>query len=138
MNLNEQFRIISIFHYVVGGFHALFGSFGLIHFFMGLMFVLNPAMMEPRSAGAPPVAWIGWVFVLVGGGWVLFGWTLGLCTILSGRYIAQRRKRIFSIVVASVNCAMVPFGTVLGIFTLILLTRDDVRALYGEPGGGPA
>lgn len=35
MSRNEQIRILSIFHYVVGALHALFGSFGLIHFSSG-------------------------------------------------------------------------------------------------------
>jgi len=35
-------------------------------------------------------------------------------------------------VTASLLCMMVPFGTVLGVFTLIVLSRDSVRRLYGE------
>ncbi len=133
MNLSEQLRILSIFHYVVGGLHALIGSFGLIHFSLGLMFMMDPKFL-PSSSGGPPF-WIGLLFAAVGGSFVLFGWVLGFLTILSGRYIAARKKRAFSIVMGAINCAMVPVGTVLGVFDIILLSKEETKRLYGE--GGP-
>jgi hypothetical protein len=62
---------------------------------------------------------------------VLAAWTISICTILSGRRIAQRRWQTFSIVMAAINCMIMPFGTVLGIFTIIALTRPEVKAMYG-------
>ena len=54
MSRNEQLRILSIFHYVVGGMHAFFGSFGLLHFFIGISFLVNPSpkflMTSPEGA----------------------------------------------------------------------------------------
>jgi hypothetical protein len=133
MALQEQLRILSIFHYVVGGLHALFGSFGLIHFSMGLLFLFGPgAFASSGGHGQAPPPFFGLIFVIVGGGIVLVGWTLGVLTILAGRNIALRRKRTFSLIMGCINCALFPFGTVLGVFDVILLTRDDVRALYGE------
>jgi hypothetical protein len=35
------------------------------------------------------------------------------------------------VVVAAVSCLMVPFGTVLGIFTIVILSRDSVKRLFG-------
>ena len=129
MSRDEQLRILSIFHYVVGGMHAFFGSFGLIHFFIGISFLANPSAWGGHSQAAPP-AWFGLIFAVLGGGFVLFGWTLGLVTILSGRLIAGRKNRKFSIVVGAINCAMMPLGTALGVFDIILLTNDEVKALY--------
>jgi len=130
MNLNEQLRILSIFHYVVGGLHALFGSFGLFHFSIGLAIVLHAPAWNSTPGQTGPPEWFGWIFLLIGGGFVLFGWTLGAATILSGRFIAQRRRRTYSIVVGAINCAMMPFGTALGVFDILLLTKDEVRAQY--------
>lgn len=133
--MQEQLRILSIFHYVVGGLHALFGSMGLIHLTMGLFMFFAPSAFGPSGSGvqASPPVFFGLFFAIFGGLFVIVGWTLGLLTILSGRNIAQRKKRMFSVVIGCINCAFIPFGTVLGIFDVILLTRDDVRALYGEP-----
>jgi len=131
MNLDEQLRILSIFHYVVGGLHALFGSFGLIHFFIGISMAVDPSLWA-SGAEAPP-GWVGLFFALFGGAFVLFGWALGFVTILSGRYIAKRKHRIFSIVIGAINCAMMPIGTVLGVFDIILLTKDETRGQYELP-----
>jgi len=133
MTLKEQLNLLSIFHYVVGGLHALFGSFGLIHFTIGLCVLFGGfGSMAQTPPGNEPPAFIGLFFAIFGAVFVLLGWTLGTLTILSGRRIAQRRARKFSIVIGAINCAMFPFGTTLGVFTLILLTRDPVVREYGE------
>jgi hypothetical protein len=33
---------------------------------------------------------------------------------------------------AGFACLFMPFGTLLGVFTIIVLQRDSVRRLYGE------
>jgi hypothetical protein len=33
---------------------------------------------------------------------------------------------------AGINCIFIPIGTVLGVFTIIVLTRDSVKELFGE------
>jgi hypothetical protein len=129
MTINEQVRILAIFHYVVGGMQALFGCFGFIHLFIGVSFILNPDAWHTSPSDAPP-QWFGIVFALVGGGVILLGWVLGFLTILSGRFISRRVHRTFSIVMGAVNCAMIPFGTVLGVFDIILLTKDELKMQY--------
>ena len=36
----------------------------------------------------------------------------------------------FSLVIAALCCLNMPLGTVLGVFTFIVLTRDSVKAQY--------
>jgi len=126
---SEQLRILSIGHYVVGGLHALFGCFGLIYLAMGSLVFLNSSAMSAGPSEAPP-AFIGIFFAAFGGAFVLFGWTLGFLTILSGRYIAQRKNRTFSLVMGAINCVLVPFGTVIGVFDIVLLTNSEVIKEY--------
>jgi hypothetical protein len=45
-----------------------------------------------------------------------------MLTFIAGRFIHRRVNRTFSIVIAGINCLHF-FGTALGIFTLIVLTR---------------
>ena len=52
--------------------------------------------------------------------------------LLSGLYLRARKYRMFSIIVAALNCLQIPFGTVLGVFTIVVLVRESVRELY-EP-----
>ncbi|HLL89875.1 MAG TPA: hypothetical protein VK324_11275 [Tepidisphaeraceae bacterium] len=122
-------NILAIGHYVIGSLVALFSSFGLIHFGLGLTMVLGRG---PLPSGAGETMLVGWMFLLIGGLVVLSGWTVGGLAIYSGRCIARRWRRTFSLVVAGVLCLFVPLGTVLGVFTIIVLVRDPVRRQYGE------
>ena len=40
---------------------------------------------------------------------------------------------IFHYVVAGIECIFMPFGTVLGVLTLLVLMRPSVKALFDEP-----
>jgi hypothetical protein len=78
----------------------------------------------------PPPAQFGWLLVVFGALSVLLGWTWGILLIVSGRCIARRRHRVFSMVIAGLSCLQIPFGTALGVFTMIELSKDSVRAQY--------
>ncbi|MEO6994417.1 MAG: hypothetical protein ABI273_12355 [Lacunisphaera sp.] len=125
----EHLRLLAIFHYVVAGLGALFACFPLIHVAVGLMLFYHRGIPSHGQQGAPP-EWFGLLFVVVGGFFVLLGWTAAICTFISGRYLARRRKRLFSFVMAAILCMFMPFGTILGIFTLIVLSRESVQQLY--------
>lgn len=127
----DHLRLLSIFHYVVGGLTALFASIFVIYIVMGLFFVLNPGLTQntQHPEQAPP-AFFGWIFVAIGSFIVLLGWTMAALTVYAGFCLKRREKRTFSLVVAGFNCLQVPFGTILGVFTLIVLQRPSVQALY--------
>ena len=55
---------------------------------------------------------------------------LGMLWFLVQGYLAARRRWLFCMIIAGIQCAFVPLGTVLGIFTLIVLQRDSVRRLF--------
>ncbi len=53
-----------------------------------------------------------------------------LFCVLSGICMFLARFRIFSIAVASLTCVVFPVGTIMGIWALIVLSRDGVKDLY--------
>ena len=57
----------------------------------------------------------------------------GAVTAYAGRCISRRQKYTFCLIAAGLNCMHMPIGTILGVFTLIVLTRDSVRQLF-RPG----
>ncbi len=130
----EQLRMLSIGHYVLGGMTALFGLFPLIYVFIGVAFIVSP---PPSSRpGDPPPAAIGWIFTIIGTVISLAIWAMALGTIYAGRQIAKFQKHTFCLVMAAVNCMLfMPFGTILGVFTFIVLLRDSVKQLFN--GGAP-
>jgi len=128
---DDHLNLLATFHYIVGGLGALFACFPLIHVFIGMMMILQPEFMAGKEGSAPP-AFMGFLFAGIGIVFVLLGWAAAICTIVSGRMLARRRHRMFSFVMAAFLCMFMPFGTVLGIFTIIVLSRESVRRLYGE------
>jgi hypothetical protein len=55
---------------------------------------------------------------------------------LAGRFLARRRHHTFCMVIAAVACTFMPLGTVLGVFSLIVLSRESVRESFA-PGPPP-
>jgi hypothetical protein len=125
----EHLRLLSIFHYVSGGLTAFFACIPLVHVALGLAFVLAPGSASSKPQDGPP-AWFGLVFIVLGGFFVLAGWTLAILKIIAGRCLARRRRRTFCVVVACLCCLFPPLGTVLGVFTLVILSRPAVKALF--------
>lgn len=123
----EHLKLLSIFHYIVGGIAALFSFFPVIHLVLGILFLIAPH----RLGGSPlPPPFLGWIFIIMGGGFMLVGWAFAVCVILAGRFIVRRKHYIFCLVIASLNCLFIPFGTILGAFTIVVLVRPSVKALF--------
>ncbi len=126
----DHLRLLSIFHYIVGGLAAFFSFFPLFYGAIGLVFLLAPA--HPQH-GEPPPPLLGWFFVAFGSFFFLLGLVFATCVILSGRSIARRRHHTFAFVVACIECLFFPFGVVLGVFTIIVLSRRSVKELFTPP-----
>lgn len=119
-------RLLTIFHYVYAPLHALMFSFPLIHVTLGLLMVAGK--LDERGHG-PPAA-LGWVFVVFGGLVVLFGWSTAVFFALAGRWMSARRRHVACVVSSGLMCLFMPLGTVLGVFSLIVLLRPSVKASF--------
>jgi hypothetical protein len=127
---NEDIKnidMLSMFHYIIGGFTALFSCIPFIHVFLGLA-MLSGKFFEGKGDAPPPV--IGWLFVIMGAIFILIGWSIAVCMIIIGRKLKRHKNRIFCMVVAGFECMLMPFGTVLGVFTLIALNKDSIREMF--------
>jgi hypothetical protein len=52
--------------------------------------------------------------------------------LLAGRALAKRNRYTLAFIVAYIECLFVPFATVLGVFTLIVLSGESIKALFGS------
>lgn len=127
---NEQYlNILAIFHYVVGGLTALFACFPIFHLTIGLGMLTGG--FGPMPDGEFPFRLFGLMFVLIPAAIILLGWILAGFMIATGYFLHKRQKHTFCLVVAGVECIFIPFGTVLGVFTIVLLVQPSVRVLFG-------
>jgi len=117
--------LLAIFHYIVGGLTALFSCFFLLHVAMGI------AMLCGAFDGqdAPP-KFVAWFFILFPAVFIVAGWTLAGFVIAAGRMLKRRVSRTFCLVVAGIECILMPFGTVLGVLTIVMLTKDSVKGMF--------
>jgi hypothetical protein len=127
----EHLSLLSIFHYVVAGFVVIVFIFLSIHFgFMNAM-LSNPEIWKnsgPNSTPPPPQLWGMFKAFYAFAAFVLV--LAGVGNVLSGIFIHRRKNRMFSLVIAGLNCLQMPFGTILGVFTIIVLVRPSVRDMY--------
>jgi len=139
MNMNndrQHLKLLSIFHYIVGGILAFFSLFPLIHFTIGLL-IITESISVHSSGNLPPQA-AGYIFAAVGGLLFILGEVFAIATIVSGRFLKRRQRYWFSFVMACILCLFTPLGTILGVFTIIVLSRQSVKELYGLPNADSA
>ncbi len=125
---NEHLKLLSIVHYVVGGMAALFACIPIIHLILGLFFILAPEKFGQGSQQPP--AFIGWFFVAFASLFILVGWTLAILVLIAGRFISRRKHYMCCFVMGCVECVFMPFGTALGVFTILVLNRQSVKELF--------
>ena len=126
----EHLRLLAIFHFVFAGLALLGMAILFVHYFILHTAFSNPDMWKGQNNAVPPPkaffdAFI-WFYLFMGA-ICLLGLTLNL---LSALFLWQRRHRVFSFIVGGLNCLQIPFGTALGVFTMMVLSRDSVCELY--------
>lgn len=124
----EYLRLLSIFHYVVGGLAALFACFPIIYIAVGVLALYAPGTMDAEGEAMP--AFFGWIFIVIGAGLMLLGWAFAVFAIITGRYLARQVHYLFCMVMAAIECMFMPFGTVLGVFTIIVLAKPSVKKMF--------
>jgi hypothetical protein len=133
-NIDEDhLNLLSVFHFVGGGL-ALWGILFLMFHYEVMRFVMtNQSLWDNQKGGPSPAMFfrIFFIFYVAMGAWLIVSSALN---IMSGLFLRRRKNRTFSLVVAGIDCLHFPFGTVLGIFTMIVLLRESVQRLYEGVG----
>jgi ABC-type phosphate transport system permease subunit len=124
----EHLRLLSVFHFVFAGFGALGVIVMVVQFAIMQRLFSNPEIWKSEQNPPPKevVTILLGVFVFVSL-LIVLGLALNL---LSAIFIRKRRHRLFSLIVAGLNCLQVPLGTALGVFTFMVLTRESVQQEY--------
>lgn len=120
---------LSVLHYVYGGL-MLLGAVVLAVVFFALGGLMQSDLVQ--QSNEPPPEVLSTIFQGVGVGVAVFVGLWGLLVVLSGRWIAQRRNRTGSMIIAGLCCLSFPIGTALGIYTLVVLSNTEVQQAYGQ------
>jgi len=120
--------LLSLFHFIGAGFALLGLGFIGLHFSLFNGLLKSPDLWKGAAQPPPPEIFdmFKWLYVVLGG-WYVASLVLNL---LAGMSLRRKTHRTFCFVVAAVNCLHMPLGTVLGIFTIIVLARDSVRRAF--------
>ena len=126
----EHLRLLSIFHYVVAGLAALFSFFPLLYTTVGAVFIFAARHGTAKPGEDLPPEFLGWIFAVLGSLLFLTGIAMAICILIAGRSLALRKRYSFALVMACIECLFVPFGTILGVFTIVVLSRESARGLF--------
>jgi hypothetical protein len=131
MNRDEEhLQLLAIFHYVVAGLAALFSFFPLLYTTVGAIFIFAARHGTVKQGEDLPPEFLGWIFAALGSLLFLIGIAMAICILVAGRSLALRKGYSFALVMACIECLFVPFGTILGVFTIVVLSRESVRGLF--------
>lgn len=126
----EHLGLLGIFHYVGAGMVALFGCFPVFHLIIGMLMVVSPIVFGPAPNYPPP--FIGWLFVILALAIMLAAWTFAGLLAWAGRCLRARKRYTFCLIIAFAECCFTPVGTVLGVFSIIVLMRPSVKHLFNS------
>ncbi len=105
----EHLKLLSIFHFLFAGLALLGVGFLFVHYAIMHTFFSNPEMC--RGQPVPPRAFVDafiWMYLF-----------FNLILVAGSVPLWQRRHRVFSLVIGGLNCLQIPFGTTLGVFTIM-------------------
>ena len=117
----EHLRILSICWYIVSALQCVGLLGGLILVVLGVVLLVGGG-----SADEEP----GIVFLIFGIIAVLITFFIAFLSFLTARSLARRRWITLIYICAAIMCISPPLGTLLGIFTFIVLGRPSVKAAF--------
>lgn len=130
----HDLKALSIGHYIQGGIMAFYSLVALAYgaFVATIVTKVGAAGQQQLPDGI--LAILSIVFSAV-----LFASALyTLCIFLAARWLGRRQHILFIQIVSGLNCLFIPYGTVLGVFTLVVLARPQAKLLFSGPAAETA
>jgi hypothetical protein len=126
----SNLETLSIFYFIIAGLQALFACFGLLYVLFGVLigFAGMAGANRPGDAGAAAVG--AGMFICFGVVFILLAGTIAFLNYKTGRSLRARRNLTLCYVMAIIHCLLFPLGTILGVFTLVVLNRPSVKASF--------
>lgn len=131
--MNEDTRyldLISLFHFIVAGMAGLFSCLPLFNLVIGIPMLRGVpyALLQREYFSQQILAPL--MFILLPTGMAVIGWMFAIAVALNGYYIKNRTWFKYCMVISSIELLFTPFGTILGVFSLVLMTKPNIRMLF--------
>jgi hypothetical protein len=126
----EHLNLLRIGYMVSAGMCALFSFFGLFYILIGAVFFVAGSRFPSQPGQEPPPAFVGWLLAFFGLGFAVVMLGLAALRFRVAQLLKRRRSRIFCLVVAGICCLEMPYGTLLGVMTFLVLGRPSVSQLF--------
>jgi len=124
---DEHLKLLRIGYFITGGITALASMFVLLYALF-FFFILRVAEQQPAET-APPT-FVFWIIGLFGVGFTLALLTIAVLQFVTGQRLKQRRSRMFCMIIAAITCVHIPYGTLLGIGTFLVLGRPTTQEMF--------
>jgi hypothetical protein len=126
---DENIRLLRICYFIAACFTAVFSIFILFYTFF-FTFMFTQFAGHPGESGPP--AFVGRLIGVFGGLLFLFMIGIAVMQFLTGQRLGERRSRIFCMVIAGITCISFPYGTLLGVWTFLVMARPTVKRTFEE------
>lgn len=118
----STFRVLFLVKGILTLFFSLFFIFyGFIGTIFGHIDDFNELEFNP-----------GIIFIVIGAIGFVITVVLGILTLMAAKYLNEVRGYNFIFVVSVLNCLTGILGILLGVFTLVELTKPHIKALFEE------
>ncbi|HTX16887.1 MAG TPA: hypothetical protein VMD77_16410 [Candidatus Baltobacteraceae bacterium] len=129
----EHLKLLAIGYMISAAMSAVFSLFGLMYAAMGVVItqaIKRAPELSANANNAPPPEFIAWLLGGVGLAIFLALIVMAGLKLAAAFCIKKRKSRVFCMVVAAIECLEIPYGTLIGVCTFIVLDRDSVIRLF--------
>jgi NADH:ubiquinone oxidoreductase subunit 6 (subunit J) len=127
----DNLSTFATLHLVKGILTILFSLIFLLYMFLGTAMTFG-SMNHDQDMPFHP----GNIFIIIGAVGFVITLSIGVLTLLAGKYIKERRNFNFIFAISIINCITGILGVLLGVFTILDLNKPHVKAQF-EPGYDP-
>ena len=132
----HDLRLLSVGYYIQAGVAAFYTLMLLGYSAFVSTILANIGRLSPQSNQQLPPAILSVLTIVLA---VLIGIVCAYtaCLFIAGFWLRRLRNMLFIQIIAALNCFAIPYGTVLGIFTFMVLQRPSAKQLFSTGGTPP-
>lgn len=138
----EHLRLLSIGYFISAAITAFFSLVGLMYAVFGVFMSLavSKAAATAQNYDSTKVVpeFFGWIFGAIGLAIFCGAIVVAALKVHAGFCLRNRKSRTFCLVVAAFTCLGIPYGTMLGVFTFIILERPTVSRMFAANANAAA